>query len=144
MTTTTIRDLLGEREVWHVAPGASLREAGRLMAEHGVGALAVTEGGVLKGILSERDIVFRAVARDRDLGATTVFEVMTPDPVVVDVGDAISDALVARLGERFRHLPVLEAGHVVGLLSYRDIPAKHVMMYEHFREMAAAHADQDG
>ncbi|MEZ5716863.1 MAG: CBS domain-containing protein [Paracoccaceae bacterium] len=144
MSTTTIRDLLGGREVRHVAPGASLKEAAGLMAAHGVGALAVTEGDVLKGILSERDIVFRAVARDRDLGTTSVAEVMTVDPVVVDIEDAISDALVARLGESFRHLPVIEAGRVVGLLSYRDIPAKYVMMYEHFREMAGARADQAG
>jgi predicted transcriptional regulator len=59
----------------------------------------------------------------------------------VNVDDAISDALAAHLGDWFRHLPVMDNGKVVGLLSYRDIPAEYVMMFERFREMSAAKAD---
>ena len=141
MATATIRDLLGNRPVLSLAPTASLRAAAKLMAEHQVGALAVIDGARLAGILSERDIVFRALARDHDADATQVAEVMTADPVTVDLGDAISDVLVAKLGDAFRHLPVMEAGPVVGLLSYRDVPAQYVMMFEHFREMSTSRAD---
>ncbi|WP_323786303.1 CBS domain-containing protein [Thalassovita sp.] len=142
MSTTTIRNILGARKVHSVSPGTSIQDAARLMAELNVGALAVLEGGSLKGILSERDIVFRVVAQGLPLSDTPVGTAMTADPVTIDIDDAVSEALVVRLGETFRHLPVMEAGQLVGLLSYRDIPAEYAMLYERFREMSGARADQ--
>lgn len=136
--TSTIRDILGDRPVHAVAPGTTLRQAARLMAEQGVGALAVLEGDRLLGILSERDIVFRAVGQGLSVDSATAGQVMTPDPVTVGIDDAISDTLAARLGDAFRHVPVMDGGRVAGLLSFRDIPAEYVMLYERFREMAAA------
>lgn len=139
--TTTIRKILGGRAVFSVSPTTSLREAARLMADEKVGALAVLSDDALIGILSERDIVFRGVAKGLSSDAATVGDVMTPDPVTVDIEDKVSDALAAKLGDMFRHLPVLEQGKLTGILSYRDIPAEYVMMFERFREMASAHAD---
>ena len=141
MTVTTLRQLLGQRELHRVATTTSLREAARLMAEHAVGAVAVFDGARFAGILTERDIVFRGIARDLAVDTATAAEVMTPDPVTVDIDDAISDALAAKLGDAFRHLPVTEDGDVVALLSYRDIPAEYVMLFERFRMMSSAHAD---
>ncbi|MDJ0821981.1 MAG: CBS domain-containing protein [Paracoccaceae bacterium] len=141
MSTTTIRKILGKRQLHSVAPAASLHQAAKVMADNGVGALAVIDGETLLGILTERDIVFRAVGRGLPVDDTTAADVMTADPVTVDIDDAISDALAAKLGDAFRHLPVLEDGRVVGLLSYRDIPPEYVMMFEHFREMSTARAD---
>ena len=108
------------------------------MAEHGVGAVAVLSGETLEGILSERDIVFRSVAQGHDPSRTPVADAMTRAPVTVDIDDPISDALAAKLGDRFRHLPVMDAGRVFGLLSNREIPPEYVTMFERFREMAAA------
>ena len=141
MTIKTLRDLIADRPVQTIAPSASLAQAAAQMAEHRVGALAVCEGERLVGILSERDIVWRGVASGADLGTAPVSQAMTADPVTVDLNEAISDALATKLGDKFRHLPVMEGGRVAGLISFRDIPAEYIMLYERFREMHAAHAD---
>ncbi len=141
MSITTIKEILGGRPLHSVSRTQTVRDAARIMAANRVGALAVIENGKLVGILSERDIVFRAVGGDLAVDATTVADIMTREPVTVDIDDAISDSLAAKLGDAFRHLPVMENGQVVGLLSYRDIPPEYIMMFERFREMSAAHAD---
>lgn len=141
MSITTIREILGGRRLHSISPIETLREAAKLLAENRVGALAVVRDDALAGILSERDIVFRGVACGLSAEEATVADVMTKDPVTVDIDDAISDALATKLGDVFRHLPVMDAGHVVGLLSYRDIPPEYLMMFERFREMSSARAD---
>ena len=141
MTTTTLRKILGGRPLHCISPEHSLQEAAKVMAEHAVGAVAVLADEDLVGILTERDIVFRAIAQGLAVHETAAAAVMTSDPVTVEIDDAISDALAAKLGDAFRHLPVMENGRVVGLLSYRDIPPEYVMMFEHFREMASSRAD---
>lgn len=110
------------------------------MAEHQVGAVVVTQDDVLEGVLSERDLVFKGIAQDADPATTTAEQVMSRDPVTIDIDDPISEALGAKLGETFRHLPVMEDGRVVGLLSYRDIPAEYLMLFERYREMSTAQA----
>lgn len=141
MITTTIRDILGDRPLLSVAPDATLDAAARIMATHRVGAVAVMEADRLVGILSERDIVFRGVAQGLPMAETQVDQIMTRDPVTIDIGNAISQALLAKLGDQFRHLPVTENSRAVGVLSYRDIPAEYVMMFERFREMRAPQTD---
>ena len=141
MSTATIRDILGDRALHQVLPDTTLSDAAKLMAQHHVGAVAVTDNSALLGILSERDIVFRALARDLQADTTTARDVMTADPITVQIDDSFSDALMAKLGENFRHLPVMDGDRVIGLLSYRDIPAEYVMMFERFREMSSARAD---
>ncbi|WP_165910189.1 CBS domain-containing protein [Rhodovulum bhavnagarense] len=142
MSIKTIGAILAGRPLNQVGPGASLQEAATIMAGQGVGALAVLDGDRLVGIVSERDIVFRAVARGLPMDGTTVAQVMTCDPVTVEIDHPISDALAVRLGDAFRHLPVTDNGRVVGLLSYRDIPAEYLMLFERFREMSTARADE--
>jgi len=142
--TTTIRKILGDRPLFSVAPDTAVQDAARMMAEHHVGAVTVVEDGRLVGILSERDIVFRASAAALPAAQTPVSAIMTADPVTIDIGSAVSQALLARLGDQFRHLPVTEDGKPVGVLSYRDIPAEYVMMLERFREMSSARADEMG
>lgn len=137
----TIAQILNDRPIHSIAPGATLAEAARAMAAQAVGALVVLEGEVLAGIVSERDLVFRGLAEGLAPDTTPVSAVMTRDPVSIGLHDAIADALKAHLGEDFRHLPVMDGDRVAGLLSYRDIPAEYLMMYERFREMSGAHAD---
>ncbi|MGX9352125.1 CBS domain-containing protein [Shimia sp. W99] len=141
MSTTSLRALLANRPIHTVSPDTPLREVARKMAQERVGAVAVVADGTLGGILTERDIVFRGVAQGLASDTATADQVMTPNPVTVDIDDAISDALAAKLGDAFRHLPVMENGTLVGILSFRDIPAEYVMMFERFREMSSAHAD---
>ncbi len=142
MTSTSIRTILGNRPVHEVTPETRLRAVARLMAEQRVGAVAIVQDDALLGVLSERDIVFRAVAQGLSVDDTEARAVMTPDPVTLDIDAPVSEALARHLGDAFRHLPVLAEGRLVGLLSYRDIPAEYVMMFEHFREMSAARADE--
>jgi CBS domain-containing protein len=142
MIIKTIRDILGSRALHHVTPETTLREAAQLMERRDVGALAVMEDGAFAGILSERDLVRRGVAHGLSAEEATVAQVMTPAPVTVDIDDSLSDALAARIGGRFRHLPVMEGGRVVGLLSYRDIPAEYLAMFERFHEMSTSKADE--
>lgn len=141
MTPRTIRDILGDRRLFTVSPDTPLRDVARDMSQNKVGAVVVVEYGHLVGILSERDIVFRAAAEGLPMAETTAREIMTPDPVTIDIGNALSQALLARLGDQFRHLPVTEDGVPVGVLSYRDIPAEYVMLFERFREMTTSRAD---
>ena len=142
MSSKTIRKILGQRQLYSVSPSDTLRDAAEVMAHNSVGAVAVIESGKLVGIVSERDIVFRGVGRGLPVDETSVAEIMTHEPVTVDIDDPISNALAVKLGDTFRHLPVLENGGVVGLLSYRDIPPQYVMMFEHFREMTSVRADE--
>lgn len=141
MTVKTIRDLVRGRTLFKVDCEASVREVARIMAANTVGAVAVLRSGALAGIVTERDIAFRAVGGDLDVDGTPVAGIMTHDPTTVGIDDPISVALALKLGDRFRHLPVMDGDAVVGILSFRDIPLEYVMMYEHFREMSAAHAD---
>lgn len=141
MNITTIKQILGSRALHSVSREHTVRDAAGIMAANSVGALAVIDEDKLVGIVSERDIVFRAVGQNLPADSTSVADIMTPEPVTLDIDDTISDSLAAKLGDVFRHLPVMENGRTVGLLSYRDIPPEYVMMFERFREMSAAHAD---
>lgn len=117
----SIVDVMGTRLV-HVAPGATVRETARRMAEAGVGSVAVCDGTRLAGIFTERDVL-RLASEDADLDATRVTDVMTRDVTTVS---ADTDILAAArlMGERrIRHLPVVEGENVLGMVGIRDVLA---------------------
>ncbi|MFB6613032.1 CBS domain-containing protein [Streptomyces sp. NPDC085524] len=103
-----------------VTPTTAIGEAARLMGVHGVGCLAVTEGGVLHGIVTDRDIAVRAVASglDRD---DPVREVMSTPAVTVGVRDDIHTAYRMLRNSGVRRLPVLDGQRVVGMLTVDDL-----------------------
>ncbi len=138
MITKSIGEILAGRPLISISKQASIREAANVMMENSVGAVAVIDDGKLAGILTERDIVFRGVGKNLSMDDATAGDIMTPDPVTVQSKDAISDALAVKLGDRFRHLPVIEGEAVVGIISFRDIPAEYLSMFERFREMSAS------
>jgi CBS domain-containing protein len=86
-----------------------------------VGAVLVMDGERLAGIFTERDVLTRVVGSDRNTELTLVVDVMAPDPVVVDLGMPVGDAMAMMTERRFRHLPVTEDGRVVGMVSMRDL-----------------------
>ncbi len=141
MTTATLRQILAGRPLHKVAPDTSVAEVATVMATAHVGAVAVLDGATLVGIISERDVVFRVVAKGRTPADTCACDIMTAEPVTLSIEEPVSGALAAKLGDAFRHLPVVDGETVVGLLSYRDIPAEYVMLYERFLEMSTARAD---
>ncbi len=109
-------------ELVTVFPRASVAEAAAIMSARHVGSAIVLddEEGVLVGIFTERDIL-RALGSDFDAAAHTVAEWMTKDPATIEAGASVADALDRMLGGGFRHLPVLESGALVGIVSLRDL-----------------------
>lgn len=125
-----VRDLLAEkgRQVYTIRKGATVCEAVREMNRKGVGALLVMADERPVGIFTERDVLRRVVDVDRDPELTKVVEVMTPDPVTVPSSTRVEEAMAEMTSRRFRHLPVVEGGEVVGLVSIGDI-MRWVMMH---------------
>jgi CBS domain-containing protein len=107
------------RDLLTVRPDIGVAEAARRMDERGVGAVLVLEGGRLVGILTERDVL-RAVARGAG-AAALVAEWMTHHPETIQSSDTTEHATVIMIHGGFRHLPVVEAGVTVGMLSIRDV-----------------------
>jgi CBS domain-containing protein len=107
------------RDLLSVQPGLSLGEVAKRMVAKDVGAVLVTEGKQLVGILTERDVL-RAVARGID-ESTTVGDWMTRDPETLEPDESTEHAAVLMIHGGFRHLPVTENDEVVGMLSIRDL-----------------------
>ena len=99
----------------------NVREAARRMTERNIGAAAVVDGGKLSGIFSERDLMSRVVAQGLNPDSTTVGDVMTREIVVIDPDSDIDTALETMHSINSRHLPVVEDGKLVGMLSIRDL-----------------------
>ena len=125
-----IRDVIRSRKLVSAPPGMSVREASRLMARERVGALAVVEGERLLGVFTERDALFRVLARALDPEATALAQVMTAEPVTVDAGRALNHALHLMFEGGFRHVPVTENGRVVGVVSARDALGPELTQFE--------------
>ena len=103
-----------------VAPTTTVGEAVALMARHRIGSTLVMEGPRLVGIFTERDTV-RALSVSHDAPSQEVAAWMTADPMTVTPDETVERALRLMLDHNFRHLPVLEDGEVVGVVSIRDV-----------------------
>lgn len=109
------------RDVWSIDADLSVYEALEEMAAKNVGALVVTLDGALVGILSERDYARKIILLDRGSRETLVSEIMTPDPVTVSRAASVGDCMQLMTDRRIRHLPVVEDGSLVGVLSIGDV-----------------------
>ena len=107
------------RDLLTVEPSAPLTDVAKSMVAKDVGAVLVFDGEELAGILTERDIM-RAVADGID-DSTLVRDRMTANPETLDADDTTDHAAVLMIHGGFRHLPVVEGGRVVGVLSIRDL-----------------------
>ncbi|GGF48839.1 signal transduction protein [Aliidongia dinghuensis] len=118
-----VPDLVQNQVLTILAPGLSVREAAKAMADRNIGAVLVAEAGRLKGICTERDVAHRVVAKGRDPDRTTIAEIMTADPAVVSPDETPATALdmMRRIG--CRHLPVMDGDRIAGMLSIRDLYA---------------------
>lgn len=114
---------LGElmtRNLLEVAPEDTLGMAAEVMVERGVGSAVVSDYGRLIGILTERDLL-RAVAGRVHSSEARVREWMTKDPITATTSTDLEEAARTMLEHGFRHLPVLEDGRAVGIVSIRDV-----------------------
>lgn len=102
-----------------IEPSATLREAARALGAADVGTLAIMDGPEVAGIVSERDLV-RALAGGADPDEMTVSHVVTTDPRYLTPGDTATTALEIMLLAKVRHLPVIDEGELVGIVSIRD------------------------
>jgi CBS domain-containing protein len=105
-------------------PQATITTAAKMMAEHNVGAVMIMEGDSLLGIFTERDLVNRVAAKGHNLDKVHLSEVMTPNPIVLQIGDKVAQALQLMTSHQIRHLPLVENDEIVGMLSVRDLLAE--------------------
>lgn len=119
----SIRQILDGKpaDLWSVGPEDTVYDAIRTMAEHGVGALLVMNGGELAGVVTERDYARKIVLEGRRSRETQVREVMTGEVTTIEPDRTAADGLAVMTDGRFRHLPVVEGGKVVGVVSIGDL-----------------------
>ena len=127
-----VREILAAKgsEVVTVDPRSSLRELAGVLTARRIGAAVVRDGEQLTGIISERDIV-RAVARDGEAALTlTVEKVMVRRVVTCGADDTIDSLMTTMTEERIRHVPVLDRGRMVGIVSIGDVVKRRVQEIE--------------
>lgn len=114
-------EMIAGRPLYHVASSQTVRDVAQRMADWNVGAIAIVDSGQLVGVFSERDIMARVVAPGLDPDATEVAKVMTRELIVGDPGDDVPSALQKMHSLNCRHLPVVQSGNLVGMISLRDL-----------------------
>ena len=107
--------------VYTVAPTASVFDALKLMAEKSIGALVVTEGEQVVGIITERDYARKVILMARSSKETPVRDIMTSAVMYVRPGQTSEECMVLMTENRLRHLPVMDSGKLVGLISIGDL-----------------------
>jgi CBS domain-containing protein len=119
----TVRQLLGAKapEVFAVSPDDSVLDAIKLMAQKGIGAVLAMQNARLVGIVSERDYARKVVLQGRSSSNTPVRDIMTTDVVTVRLDDTVDRCMQIVTDQRIRHLPVVESGNVVGVVSIGDL-----------------------
>lgn len=123
-----LSDIIEENEgrICKVDPEVTIEEAAKLMMAERVGALLVMNEEWVIGVLTERDIVYRVLAQGGNITTTQVHEAMSRDVVVVKPSLTVHDAMQVVTEKRFRHLPVVSGGHLIGVVSSGDLTRRIV------------------
>jgi len=108
-------------DVHTVSVNATVHDAVQQMIDAKIGSVLVVDGGALVGIFTERDVLVRVVGVNRDPMTTPVSFVMTQNPVSIDSSTTVQEVVNLHSGKEFRHLPVVDNGQLVGMVSMRDI-----------------------
>lgn len=117
-----IYEVLADKPLVFVSPDETVRAAARKMTQHNIGAVAVLDGdNHLAGIFTERDLMTRVVAEDLNPDTVTVGEVMTTKIVVATSKDNVSSSVQKMHDVGCRHLPIVDEGKLVGMISLRDL-----------------------
>ena len=132
----TIRMIIEQQEPLTAPAQTTVGEAARLMKQNQCGAVMVVENGQLVGIFTERDALFKVSAEGRDVQTTRISEVMTRTPHVIHPDKPFADALHLMHVNGFRHVPVVEDGRPIGMVTARDAlgPELEDFIYEWIRQ----------
>jgi CBS domain-containing protein len=114
-------DLIAAQDLYVISEQETVYDAARLMAEKRIGAVPVVDGDRVVGIFSERDIMNRVVAKNLNPQKTLVEQVMTKDLIVGSPEEDIEQILYRMKQSNIRHLPIVQSGKLVGILSLRDL-----------------------
>jgi len=117
-------------EVVTIAPDASIKIATDWLRAKNVGALVVTNKDAILGIISERDIVRQLAKKGKDVGKLTVSDVMTTDVLIAVPDDEVTYLSNTMTNNRIRHIPVLQDGELVGIVSIGDVVKAQLDLYE--------------
>jgi len=131
---TTVAEILHAKSnarVFHVFPSDTVLDALRLMADQGIGAVVVLEGEKLAGIFTERDYARKVVLLGRSSGDTPVSDIMTRAVRYVHPTQTAEECMALMTENRLRHLPVVDDGRLVGLVSIGDL-VKHLISQQQF------------
>ena len=120
MFSEPVRTVMERKKLLTASPETTVSKAAKMLARREVGAVMVVEHQRLVGIFTERDAVFRVIARGRDPQTTRLADVMTAAPQTVDPDKSFGYALLLMYENSFRHLPVVENGKLIGIVSARN------------------------
>ena len=128
----TVRQLLESKgsNVVSVSPGDRIIDALRLMAEKGIGAVLVVDDSRVVGIMSERDYARKVILKGKSSQDTPVREIMTERVLFARPEQTVPECMALMTDKRIRHLPVLDGGHLVGVLSIGDLVKETIIEQE--------------
>ncbi len=126
-------------DIISIQPDASVLDAIKLMAEKGIGSLVVTEGGALIGIVTERDYARKVIIKGRASDSTAISEIMTADVITASSDQTVNQCMAIMTEKKCRHLPVVDDGNLVGMISIGDLvqaiiadQAEEIEQLEHY------------
>ncbi len=109
------------RDIISISPDASVLDAIKLMADKGIGALVVIDGGDLRGIVTERDYARKVIIKGRASDTTPVADIMTADVITASSQQTVNECMAMMTSKKCRHLPVVDDGELVGMISIGDL-----------------------
>ncbi len=109
------------RELISIQPDASVLDAIKLMADKGIGSLVVTDNGALLGIVTERDYARKVIIKGRASDTTPVADIMTVDVLTASSQQTVNECMEVMTAKKCRHLPVVDDGELVGMISIGDL-----------------------
>lgn len=124
-----VSDIMSTDVSW-VDPSAKLTDIARMMKDKDVGSVPVVQNDMVKGIITDRDIVLRVISEGKDPNQVTAEQVMSADPVVIEEGESIDKAADIMFEYQIKRLPVVKKGKLVGIISLGDLAVESIHVDE--------------
>jgi CBS domain-containing protein len=140
----TIRHLLETKgyDIWSIRPNATVYQALQLLAEKDIGALIVMEGEKLVGVMSERDYVRKLKLKGKSPNETRVSEIMSSNVITLGPDQTLEDCMTVMTQKHVRHLPIVEEGKVIGVISIGDAVSATIANQEFLIEQMEKYIQQ--